>query len=162
MAIYREFLTNDKGSVKGSAFEPIERFKVSLAGNITADAQYVLFVCPAGMSGRIVEVLGGALEAGADGTDAMNMEYEFLKNATNVCTTDPTITQNPTAAGTGIKSTYATATGITPGVLKTDTTPDFTAGDVISVNFNITRTTPDTEMAGVFAQVGVKWYRATS
>lgn len=145
----QEYLTvysnmSEANPLKGSAHQLIEQTAIRTEGNFTATVSGIVFVPD--FAGEIVNIIGALLENGADGTDPMNTTFTVKKGATSVSTTDAKLDKT---AGTGIKSTYATATGITKVVLKTDGSQKFAAGDVINYTATLVRTTPETEAAGM-------------
>lgn len=138
---------------------------VAKQGNITADSADN----PAGVfpfDVEIVKFVGGVLTNGVDGTDPLSMQFDVKKRAaaatsgTSVLTTKASIggqtggTGISAAAGTGYRHTNADATGVVAAVLDSTKTV-VAAGSMISVDFDITRTTPETEIAGPFAIVWV-------
>lgn len=117
----------------------------SIQGEVTADSTgNVVFIAP--KAGKILDVIGGVMENGSDSVDPLTMTFTVKKNGTAVCSTDPAIAKN--AASDARVTTQASGTGITQAVVKSDGTEDFAAGDTISVDYDITRTTPDTEVTG--------------
>lgn len=136
---------------------------VAKQGSFTADQ----LETPAGVfpfDVEIVNVVGGVLTCGVDGTDPLSVQFDVKTRAvaatsgTSVVTTKASIggqtggTGISAAAGTGFRSTASAATGVVPVVLDSTKTT-VAAGSLISVDFDITRTTPETEFAGPFAVV---------
>lgn len=156
---YRKYLSNDThAGGYGGAFEHIHYFRAAVQGEVTSDQAGVwVFTAPA--AGSIVSVIGAVVENGSDASNPLTMTFTVLKNATAVCTTDPSILK--TAASDTKVSTAAAGTGITQAVLKTDGSCDFVAGDQIMVTFDITRTaSPTTEITTPSVMVGVKFNAA--
>lgn len=148
MAI-RHYATNDSWK---SYVEEQFTFQYTVAGNVTADLTTAPIFAP-NFSGEIVNVVLAFGQNGADGTDPLNMSAILYKNGTAVCSTNPDIAK---AAGTGVKSTAVSGTGLTQAVVKTDGTEDFVTGDYFSLTLDITRTTPETEIANVVVVVYYK------
>lgn len=105
-------------------------------------------------SGRITSFYLGVLTAGASDR---SVTATVKKNGTTISTTDPAITFN----ATGPENTYAAATGVTVGVLKTDTTVDFVAGDVFTVELTLGGSA-GTAPTGAGVTLGYKEYRLES
>jgi hypothetical protein len=122
-------------------------FTYAVSGNVTADqsAKLVTFVPVFLNGGRIVSAFLAAGENGADGTDPLSMTGDILINGTSIFSTLPGLAK---AAGTGKKTTISAGTGITVGVINTEA-DNVATGDKITVTLDITRTTPETEMADV-------------
>lgn len=151
---FRKVQSNDThAGGMGGFYEPTQYFTASIEGEVTADKTHTFFIAPA--SGSIVSVVGSVLENGSDANEALTMTFTVKKNGTAVCSTDPSILK--TAAADAQVDTAAAGTGITQAVLKTDGTEDFVAGDCISVLFDITRGTVDTEITGPACTIGVKF-----
>lgn len=152
---YRKVISNDThAGGMGGFYEPIIYFNSQIAGEVTADATHTVFIAPA--AGTIVSVVGGVLENGSDGSNALTMAFDVKKNGTSVASTVPAIAK--TAASDARATTQSSGTGITQAVLKTDGTATFAAGDTITVVFDITRTaSPSTEITAPACRVGVKF-----
>lgn len=148
----RVVLSNDKDGI----YELESFFEAAVQGEVTADqnARFI-FVAPA--AGVVSTFIGGELENGSDSVDPLTMTFELKKNGTTVLTTKPAILK--TAAVDTYISTANAGTGITQAVIKTDGSAAFAKGDIFEVDFDITRTTPDTEITTPFALLGVKFYR---
>ena len=144
-------LTND---TVGYAYEE-QVFTRVIEGAYTADdvTANIVTVVPFGKSGRIVGAYLVHGENGADGTDAMSNALDVKINTTSIFSTLPALAK---AAGTGKRTTFAAATGVTVGVINT-AADDVVAGDIVFAEFDITRTTPETEYANVCAVVVVRW-----
>jgi hypothetical protein len=130
-------------SPQGYAFD--ERVICGGAAAPTADATFVAFVAPAGFYGTIKSFIGSIGTNVEDGTDAAQMAWACAINGVSIFTTAPVITK---AAGTGAKTSIATATGVTIAVLDS-TKVAIVPGDIVTVTQDITRTTPETEYANV-------------
>lgn len=90
------------------------------------------------------------LEMGADGTDALSGEGDILINGTSIFTTKPVLAKNATDGAWS----DASGTGVTVGVI--DATKNIVAaGDIITFSWTLTRTTPETEQAGLTVQVDI-------
>lgn len=151
---FRKVPSNDTHAGGAGGFhEPIHYFTSSIEGEVTADKTHTMFIAPA--AGSIISVVGSVLENGSDANEDLQMKFTVKKNGTAVCSTDPVITK--AAASDAQVDTAAAGTGITQAVLKTDGTEDFVAGDCISVVFDITRNTVDTEITGPACTIGVKF-----
>lgn len=101
------------------------------------------------------EVVGVWLAVHTNTTASTTSIQGDLKIAgTAVCSTAPKITD---AASTGTKSTYASGTGITQAVIKTDGSEDFAAGEVMTGELTAAGSTPDGE--GYTLTVKVRYYR---
>lgn len=156
MAI-RLFKSNDShASGLGGFVEDTVFLNKSVQGEVTADSLgHILWIVPSGVSGSITGVVGAVVENGSDASNPLTMTFTVKKNGTAVASTDPAIAKN--AASDALIDTVAAGTGITQVVLKTDGTEDFVAGDVISVDFDITRTaSPTTEITGPAVTVTCK------
>lgn len=151
----RKYLTNDThAGGYGGFYEHIHYFTHTLGGEVTADTLRTVFVAP--QAGQIVSVVGGVEENGSDGSNPLTMTFTVKKGATAVCSTDPAILK--TAASDAQVDTYASGTGITQAIIKTDGSATFAAGDNISCLFDITRTaSPTTEITTPSVIVGVKF-----
>jgi hypothetical protein len=121
------------------------------SGTLSADVLGV----PGGIFPFDVEVVGinaGIVTNGVDGTDAWQVVIDVDKRAdaatsgTSILTTTCTITK---AAGAGFVYANAASTGVTPPVLDATKTT-IAAGSVLTADFDVTRTTPETEGAGAF------------
>lgn len=154
---FRKVPSNDTHAGGFGGFnEPIHYFTAQVAGEVTADTgAHTLFICPAGVSGTIVSVVGGVIENGSDANEDLTMTFNVRKNTTSVCSTNPAIAK--TAASDARATTAAAGTGITQAVIKTDGTEDFVAGDTINAIFDITIGTADTNITGPSVTVGVKF-----
>lgn len=159
MARFRHYFSNDKGSKTLTAFEHVQYFTHVINGACATDVEHTAFVVPFAAGCRVVSIVGFAQENGADGTDPMSVAFEVKKNGTAVCSTNPALDKT---AGTGQKTTAAAATGVTQAVVKTDSTRDFAFGDKISINYNVTITTPDTALASPGVIIGVIPFRNES
>lgn len=140
-------LTNENVGVSAD----VHYFRAFVVGEITADVTHPLFAAEA--AGHVVSIVAGALENGGDGTDPLSMKFTVNKNATAIASTDPAFAK--TAAADTLVSTANAGTGITQTVLKTDGSATFAKGDVFSVVFDITRTSPETEITSPFVTVGI-------
>lgn len=141
-------LTNENVGVSND----VVYIRHGVTGEVTADATHPLFA--AEKAGRVVSVVGGALENGSDATNPLSMSFDVSKGATAVASTNPAF--DKTAAADTRVSTANAGTGITQAVLKTDGSASFAKGDVFSVVFNITRTaSPTTEITSPFVMVGI-------
>jgi hypothetical protein len=152
MAEFRKYLSNDGTG----ATEHIMYFSHGVDGDKTSDDNAnIVFVAPC--AGKIVSVVGAVVENGSDATNPLTMAFVVKKNTTAVCSTDPAIAK--TAASDATVNTYASGTGITQATIKTDTTPVCAGGDIITVDYDITRTaSPTTEIAGPSVVIGFKPY----
>jgi hypothetical protein len=152
MAETKKFLSSD-----AAGFDDKQYVEAAKAGNIVADASAAqLWVAP--FAGKITDVNLALGTNGVDGSNPLDLKATVKKNGTAVATTDPDIAK---AAGTGSKSTFAAATGITQAVLKTDGTATFAKGDILTVDWDITRTnTPSTEIADATVIVTIKPFAA--
>lgn len=85
---------------------------------------------------------------GADAANPLSLELDVLINGTSIFTTKPAITK----AAADAASTWAAATGVTPGVI--DATKNIlAAGDLVTYSLTLTRTaSPTDEMADAFVQ----------
>lgn len=147
-----KFQTNDK-----NARRVVEYFPKEVAGDITADSSSDFLAPFDGRFDDIGDIFMQAANTGSDGTDALNLKLDVLINGTSIFTTlpqlDGLLTANVAGAADG-SSTLAAGTGITVGVLKALASRQFSKGDVITVTFDITRTSPEDEMADIRAVVG--------
>lgn len=149
----RKFLTNDQASQKDMLWKDHE-----VAGNLTSDNS-IDFLAPFdGRFDEIGDVFMQVGETGSDGTDALNVKLDVLIDGTSIFTTLPQVDGLLTAGVAGAAdgaNTLAAATGVTVGVLKALASRQFSKGDVITVTFDVTVATPETNIADVRACVGL-------
>lgn len=123
-----------------------QRMSLTITGNVAATVASRIIGIVHG-AGTIVRAGFSLGETGADGTDALSFEGDILINGTTVFSTKPVIAK----AATDGASTYAAATGVTPGVLNAAAVA-VVDGDVITFVATATRTTPETEAANLLAE----------
>lgn len=102
--------------------------------------------------GVIVKAGFSLQNTGADGTDPLDLEMDVKIGATSIFTTKPKL-EDGAADGS---DTFTAGAGITVGVIDT-TKADVAANDQISIEWTLTRTTPEDEMADLFAEVVVAY-----
>lgn len=143
------FLSNDTNGYTETIY--CESYKV--AGNITSTLTSAPLFAP-NFSGKVVGVVVALGQNGVDGSNALSTTVTVSKNGTAVTSTDPAIAK---AAGTGVKSTASSGTGITQAVVKTDGTESFVSGDYFSLTNTVARTaSPSTEMANLVVHLFYK------
>jgi len=120
---------------------------VAFPANITANV-VDSFSFVALNNGRVRTVALYLEETGADSTDPLELEADVKIGGFTVFTTKPKITKDAPDKS----STLIAGAGITQPVIDT-TQNSFTLGGRIAVDLNITRTTPDTEMAGAVLEI---------
>lgn len=148
-----KFQSNDQ-----TARKVVEYLRKEVAGDITADNSSDFLAPFDGRFDDIGDIFMQAGETGSDGTDALNIKLDVLINGTSIFTALPQLDGVLTAGSAGAAdgaNTLATGTGITVGTLKALASRQFSKGDVITVTFDITRTTPEDEMADIRACVGL-------
>jgi len=125
---------------------------VTVAPDITATITSTqLFI--AGAPGTIPRAGFTLGNTGADGTDALSLEMNVLINGTTIFTTKPKLLGGiGAAAAVDGATTYVAGTGVTVGVVNA-TANIVVAGDIITYTFTLVRTTPEDEMALLFAAV---------
>lgn len=124
---------------------------VITAGTLSAD---VLGVAggPFPFDVKVVDIEVGIVTNGVDGTDPWQVVIDIDKRAaaatsgTSILTTACTITK---AAGAGYVLASADGTGVTAPVLDSTKTT-IAAGSVLTADFDVTRTSPETEGANPF------------
>jgi len=122
-----------------------------LDGDITASLTAKVIGYAHG-AGTIVRAGFGLGTTGTDATDDLAAEMDVLIGETSIFTTKPALTS---AAADGA-TTYAAGDGVTEGVID-DEANAVTAGDPISVALDLTRTTPEEEMANAVLEVEVAY-----
>ncbi len=143
----RKLLSND--GAYGYKYDEL-RIPVSIDAAFTADVTKS-FISP--VAGTIVDAVLG-LCMGADGTDALTCALDVKINGTTIFTTPPSIAKTAGSGG-AYKNTLATATGIVVGVINSAACT-VAKGDNIQVVFDITRTTPETEITVPGAYVAIR------
>lgn len=147
MAETKKFISND-----AAGFEEKQYVQAFKSGAVNADALGAqLWVAP--FAGKITDVVLGVGTIGVDAVNPLSLTATVKKNTTAVCTTDPNIDKSAT-----VKNTFAAGTGITQAALKTDGTAVFAKGDILTVDWDVTRTTPGTEFADATVIVTIKPY----
>lgn len=144
----RIFSANDKQQRRYPTFLNVEL----QAGNLTADVTKE-FVAPFdGSFANIADVFLSVDEAGVDGSNPLNVALDVQINGVTIFSTQPSI--DKTAGNGAQKTTLAAGTGLVVGVLNAAAVA-FSKGAKINVIADVTRTTPGTEIAGVYAVVGL-------
>ncbi|MCF8012613.1 MAG: hypothetical protein K9L56_15190 [Clostridiales bacterium] len=121
-------------------------FNNSIIGDIT-EAPATEMVCRAPFAGTITQVGFRHETAGADTTDDLSIAMDCNIDGTTCMDTEPALAKG----ASDTDDTFSSGTGITVGVIDT-TADDIAAGDIITVAWTLTRTTPDTEIADL------SWY----
>jgi len=116
----------------------------TVAGDITAsDTGNVIGAMP--VAGMVLDVGIYAAETGADAAaDALAIAGDVNIGGTTCMTTLPAISK----AATDGADTFGAATGVTVGVVD-PTANTFDRGDLLTYDLDLTRTTPDDEIADV-------------
>lgn len=122
------------------------------SGEITAD-DADRYICHSPIAGNIVDVGLRVEECGTDDTDPLFLELDAKIGGTSCLTTKPKIDKT---SGTDdeVETFSAAPTGGAQAVIDTDN-DDIAVGDKIVVTFDITRTTPDTEITGATAIITI-------
>ena len=130
-------------------------YKVSLQDFVRGDLEAAPSTRDIGFgigAGVIVKAGFSLQNTGADGSDPLDLEMDVKVGATSIFTTKPKLED---AAADG-SDTFTAGTGITVGVIDT-TKDDVAANDRISIEWALTRATPEDEMADLFAEVVVAY-----
>ncbi len=99
----------------------------------------------ASVGGKLTNVSLSVGNRGRDTTDALALSADVRIGATSILTTPPAITMN--------SGEYAT--DLTTAVIDADNN-QISRGQLVYVDLNLTRTTPDTEMADVIVVVDLE------
>lgn len=106
-----------------------------------------------GIGAGVIVKAGFSLQnTGADGSDPLDLEMDVKIGATSIFTTKPKL-EDTAADGS---DTFTAGTGITVGVIDT-TKDDVAANSQISIEWTLTRATPEDEMADLFAEIVVAY-----
>lgn len=117
---------------------------VNYSGQITAATKYDLAGVPR-FAGHIGDVILSVAQCGRDDTNTLSLEADVLINGTTCLTTKPKIVDVQAVASTH-RTTNASGQGITQAVMSSANS--YSAGDIITVAWSLTRTaSPTTEMA---------------
>jgi hypothetical protein len=116
---------------------------VSISGEITASDGHKVMGA-ASVDGKVVGAYLSVKERGVDGTNDLYLEADLFVNGTTFLATKPKIEAGATASGGGQADTFDSGTGITQAVFTGS--GEVRRGDVFTCSFELTRTTPDTEM----------------
>lgn len=158
--LYKAGLAADGVNVEvfaGNLFGHKVRVTRGVQGELSADSdrEPLLVVDKAA---KVLGVYLAVLENGSDSVDPLEVEAVVKKDGTDVCSTNPKIDKS--AASDAAVSTVSSGTGVTQAVVKSDGTEDLEAGDILTINFNVTRTTPDTEITTPVVTVVYKYTEA--
>ena len=115
----------------------------TVAGDITANDLANWFLS-APLAGKVLDVGIRAANTGGDGTDDLAIAGDVNIGGTTCMTTLPALTDSATD---GV-DTFEAATGVTIGVVN-PAANDFDRGDELTWDLDLTRTTPEDEMADV-------------
>ena len=153
------FLAVDNSSWKTLSPEVhVLEYIPATTGNVTSN-QTALPIGVARKSGTILDVVLTTYVNGADSADPLNITADVKKKragtTVSVCSTNPKLDKT---AGAAHATTAAAGTGITQAVLKTDGSEDVQAGDYLVCDLTLTRTTPDTEIAGPVVTVYILYH----
>lgn len=129
----------------------VSPLRLTVDGDLTASvASKVIEVCQG--AGTIIRAGIRLGNTGADGTDALSLQGDVKINGTSVFSTKPVIAKAAADAATS----FGTATGVTPGQLDA-TKVTVAAGDVVTFEAALTRTTPEDEMADLLGIVDIQY-----
>lgn len=124
------------------------------SGQMTADKLGVLIGSPR-FAGRVYDIMLSVGTSGKDDTNPLSIAADVKINGTSICTTNPKISHISGEASQQ-KSTRQSGedTGITPAVISDN---DYNAGDVFTVDWDVTRTSsPTTEMANATLVISLR------
>ncbi len=140
-----------KGTVTSYVYCASAKAATAFPADITASvADDTLFVAEG--AGKIEDVILYVDNTGADGTDDLAIDADVDIGGTSCLTTKPAITDSASDQS----NSKAGGTGVTTGVVDSSANT-LAAGDRVSVDLNLTRTTPEDEMAGVIVCVKVRY-----
>ena len=127
-------------------------FQYTNSGNITGSVSGGL-VGMAKRSSKIKKVLFGANHKGRDDVDTLKLELDLKVNGSSILSTKPTIEGNSGEASVATYNSDAVISG--EGLLS--------EGDRLTLDLDLTRTTPNTEISDVFVAVicGKKDYKVS-
>lgn len=143
------------GSVDPEHLAATVTYKVSLQDFVRGDFTAAPSTRDIGFgigAGVIVKAGFSLQNTGADGSDPLDLEMDVKIGATSIFTTKPKLED---AATDGV-DTFTAGTGVTVGVIDA-AEDDVAAGDQISIEWALTRTTPEDEMADLCAEVVVAY-----
>lgn len=149
---YRVCAYNAVGQAKGKkeVWRLNENKAVAYPDDMVAGESGIV-IMPCTSNGRIKEA-GFYLEnTGADGTDDLSLELDVKIGGVSIFTTKPKIDKSAADQA----STFKAGTGVVEPVLDTEQIY-FNAGDLISIDLSLVRTTPEEEMAGIQVVVDVE------
>jgi len=132
---------------------------LSLTDSVSGEVSASLHTRPIGspkQAGKIVSVwLSAGLSGKAETSNALQVETDILINDVSCLTTKPVI-GNASGEAAVKKTTQSTGdTEITQAVVNTSAN-EFSAGDVITANHVVTRTSPDSEIINLITVVEVE------
>jgi hypothetical protein len=117
-------------------------FQYTSSGNVTSSVSGGLVGMAKGTS-RIKKVLFGASQKGRDDVDTLKLELDLKVNGSSILSTKPTIEGNSGEASAATYNSDAVISG----------EGNLSEGDRLTLDLDLTRTTPDTEMSDVFVAV---------
>lgn len=112
------------------------------SGDVTGSVSGGLVGLAKGTS-RIKKVLFGANQKGRDDVDTLKLELDLKVNGSSILSTKPTIEGNSGEASAATYNSDAVISG----------EGNLSEGDRLTLDLDLTRTTPDTEMSDVFVAV---------
>lgn len=122
----------------------------SLQGKVTGNVTVTgtgLILGSSQEAGQITKVWISLLSGGRDDASTLKIAANVKINGTSCMTTQPAI-EYQSGELPASQTTFTSGTGITQGVVDTDNNT-IAAGDVISADYTVTRTSPDDEMNGL-------------
>jgi len=122
----------------------VQTFTYTSSGDFTSGVSGSLMGAVAHANGKITDVVLSAGDQGRDDVDDLELSGDVKVNGSSVVDTNPTIT--------GVSGETSTAQVANK---PTFSDPSVSRGDRISLDLNLTRTTPDTEMQDIHATVKI-------
>jgi hypothetical protein len=122
-----------------------------IEGDITSEPVDAIIGIGAG-AGTIVKAGFAMLDRGIDDADELSLEMNVAIGGSTIFTTKPQITEKADGAATS----FASGDDIVVGVIDT-TADDVAEFDVITVDWTLVRTTPDTEANGICVYVEIEY-----
>lgn len=141
-------------AMKQFASNQIPALQASVSGEISASKTSI----PMGavnIRGRVQAAFLSFGDCGRDDSDDLYVELNVKINGTTCMTTKPKVPANDGSASEQKTTKVTGDTGIVQGVVNASAN-SVSPGDVVTVDFELTRVSPDTEMANCFAVVEVE------
>lgn len=122
----------------------IQTFSYTNSGNLTGSVSGALIGTSA-ISGEVSDLVLSVGDQGRDDTDALSLEADLKLNGSSIMSTNPTVEGASGEAGTA-----------TVGSDPAFSSHSVNRGDRFTLDLNLTRTTPDTEMSDINVAVVIK------